>query len=1203
MIAQQHKIMRQVLEVRGCSRDAAQHVQSELRDAYRERLLPLIEAICSELSAPGRIDRVDRLEIDLGELPLETFEAALADSFAPAFRSRLADAIDDAPESDADLELFDHFIRTGTVPWWADVADRDLLPAALERLLGRAPRTLRRTIVAAADGERTLGRIVRACSDRLLDRLAAVLAPRWSTVCPGLGSAVIAILGSWRQGQGESARGERAHAERHLLWEEILRAAIAEDVSAAEAPRVFGAVLRRVARRGQLDYRSLVTELHRGLADASVSVLPSTRAVMEALWRETGGNSLETREVTPASESARAHFLRLLERFDSATALAPDGGLWQRLGAVFDHLPARLQAQAIEAFATLRDDGVATLSSPMIDLLAGVVRAALAQQLLTSDVVERSAARLLQSAPQGMSPAMASELGAKLLDAIGVPASGASTEDRKVDSAARNADAAAASPDGSARAHLLQLLERLAPVSASEADPWTRLSAVFGRLPERLQAQAIATFAAVQDSELPSLSSVMIDTLAALVRAVLAQQLLATDVVERCAARLLQSAPPGMPSAAVSSELGAKLLDVLDAARKPAPSAPKRKARVDHAFSDSDAIYLDNAGLVILWPFLQSFFGRLGLLDEKRFRDETAAQRAAGLLQYVATADEAPPEYLLPLNKVLCGIALDEVFDFGEPIGAEEVEENASRRREEKKRTQQREQERATAGKQPRQIGRAEAERELRALEKSYRKPGANQRSLERKNADLERFQRLLKLAGGTGLEKNQRSGKFDELQRTPAKTAGAPQTKSVAGGAQLPGQELRPGKDSYAQPDYYVWRRHKDGKMERVHVNLKSDQIQMQTPARAQSTAKRYVEQAVRNVRHLAQGEGIVISFAHKPSDEVQAAMNKEFFKAGSPVKEVRYGTSAIRAEDYKPPTQAPTAPKAPPAKGAKPKGGKAGGAKSPGVPTTTPKAPKTPKAPGTKAPGAKSTAPKTSGTKSAPLKGAKPPKAPVGPKTATPKAPATKASGPKAPAPKAAPLSETPAAPAPKSAPLPQAQPQPVAPKTPALQTPTPQPKAAPPQAPAQAPVTKSSPPPLAAPPVRPTSAWKGGLKAGGKAAIWALVFAGLDYYVHRRLAKELEESITMTHNGAMPWAQRLKREDPSKPVYMMVKVESKEYSKFIPLLGWMPEPPVLHMISMAMVREPISPPIVEVQDNRLNPWTPGVTTTITYTELMVE
>ncbi len=668
MIAQQHKIMRQVLEVRGCSHDAAQHVQSELRDAYRERLLPLIEAICSELSAPGRIDRVDRLEIDLGELPLEKFGSALADSFAPAFRSRLADAIDDAPETDADLELFDFFIRTGTVPWWADAADRNLLPAALERLLGRSPRTLRRTILAAADGERARRRIVRACSDRLLDQLTSVLAPRWTAACPGLGSAWIAILRSRREGQGESAR-----AERHLLWEEILRAAIAEDVSAAEAPRVFGAVLRRVARRWQLDYRSLVADLHRVPADASVSVPPWTHAVLEALWRESGGNLLATREVTPASESARAHFLRLLEGFDSPTTLAPDGGLWQRLGAVFDHLPARLQAQAIETFAAVQDGELPSLSSTMIDTLAALVRAALAQQLLTSEVVERCAARLLQSAPPGMAAAMASEVSAKLLDAIGALTPGAPRDDGQGDSATSDAEAAAP-PGESARAHFLRLLERLAPVSAPEADPWTRLSAVFGRLPARLQAQAIETFAAVQDGELPSLSSGMIDTLAALVRAALAQQLLAPGVVERCAARVLQSAPPGMPTAA-SSELGAKLLDMLDTAREPAPRAPKSTPRVDRSFSDSDAIYVDNAGLVILWPFLQSFFGRLGLLDEKRFRDEAAAQRAAGLLQYVATADEAPPEYLLPLNKVLCGIALDEVFDFGEPISADEVEE------------------------------------------------------------------------------------------------------------------------------------------------------------------------------------------------------------------------------------------------------------------------------------------------------------------------------------------------------------------------------------------------------------------------------------------------------------------------------------------------------------------------------------------------
>ncbi|MDZ7268449.1 MAG: DUF4157 domain-containing protein [candidate division KSB1 bacterium] len=151
-----------------------------------------------------------------------------------------------------------------------------------------------------------------------------------------------------------------------------------------------------------------------------------------------------------------------------------------------------------------------------------------------------------------------------------------------------------------------------------------------------------------------------------------------------------------------------------------------------------------------------------------------------------------------------------------------------------------------------------------------------------------------------------------------------------------------------------------------------------------------------------------------------------------------------------------------------------------------------------------------------------------------------------------------------------------------------------------PGPAPVVQ--PPPVVAPPVRPSSTWKAGLQAGGKALGVALVFAGLEYLVRRRLEKDLEAAIDKARHGAMPWAQRLKREDPLKPVYMRVKIEAKDYSRYVPLLGWMPETPVLHMLQIAMVREVIDPPIVEVQDNRLDILHPGVTTTVTYTELMV-
>src|SRR5271166_764180 len=100
---------------------------------------------------------------------------------------------------------------------------------------------------------------------------------------------------------------------------------------------------------------------------------------------------------------------------------------------------------------------------------------------------------------------------------------------------------------------------------------------------------------------------------------------------------------------------------------------------MDFHFSDADEAYVSNAGLVILWPFLARFFERLGLLEGRQFKDVAALHRAVRLLQYLADPQqEPPPEYLLLLNKVLCGMAVDEVFDFGLPITEHEKDESGS---------------------------------------------------------------------------------------------------------------------------------------------------------------------------------------------------------------------------------------------------------------------------------------------------------------------------------------------------------------------------------------------------------------------------------------------------------------------------------------------------------------------------------------------
>ncbi|HRI63318.1 MAG TPA: contractile injection system tape measure protein, partial [Polyangium sp.] len=96
------------------------------------------------------------------------------------------------------------------------------------------------------------------------------------------------------------------------------------------------------------------------------------------------------------------------------------------------------------------------------------------------------------------------------------------------------------------------------------------------------------------------------------------------------------------------------------------------------AFDQVDQIYLDTAGLVLVWPFLGTFFERFEwLFDKKTFIDETARARAVLLVQYLATLDPEPPEYRLPLAKVLCGLPLDDVFVVDTEVTEVEAKEAA----------------------------------------------------------------------------------------------------------------------------------------------------------------------------------------------------------------------------------------------------------------------------------------------------------------------------------------------------------------------------------------------------------------------------------------------------------------------------------------------------------------------------------------------
>ncbi len=80
------------------------------------------------------------------------------------------------------------------------------------------------------------------------------------------------------------------------------------------------------------------------------------------------------------------------------------------------------------------------------------------------------------------------------------------------------------------------------------------------------------------------------------------------------------------------------------------------RAGVDQVESNSIIFDINNAGLVIIYPFLRSLFETVGLL--KSANHQLEIDRAAPVvLQYILQGVHEVAEHDLPLNKILCGLA------------------------------------------------------------------------------------------------------------------------------------------------------------------------------------------------------------------------------------------------------------------------------------------------------------------------------------------------------------------------------------------------------------------------------------------------------------------------------------------------------------------------------------------------------------------
>jgi hypothetical protein len=134
------------------------------------------------------------------------------------------------------------------------------------------------------------------------------------------------------------------------------------------------------------------------------------------------------------------------------------------------------------------------------------------------------------------------------------------------------------------------------------------------------------------------------------------------------------------------------ILPVVDQLRKEAGLTPADKDMVAHEkvlMADQEketkkieridqGIYLQNAGVVLLHPFLPSLFKRLQIVKEGRFASIQAQQKALYIIHYMATGLMEAEEYELPVAKVLCAWPLDKPVEKNIELSPDELNETGN---------------------------------------------------------------------------------------------------------------------------------------------------------------------------------------------------------------------------------------------------------------------------------------------------------------------------------------------------------------------------------------------------------------------------------------------------------------------------------------------------------------------------------------------
>lgn len=114
---------------------------------------------------------------------------------------------------------------------------------------------------------------------------------------------------------------------------------------------------------------------------------------------------------------------------------------------------------------------------------------------------------------------------------------------------------------------------------------------------------------------------------------------------------------------------------IIDAATQQTDTRPPATELNSKVVAAEGELFVHDAGLILVHPFLRSLFSLCGLLVEKQFANAAHQEKAIYLLHYIATGRVTAEEHELVIPKVLCNYPIEEPVNTDTVLTTNELQE------------------------------------------------------------------------------------------------------------------------------------------------------------------------------------------------------------------------------------------------------------------------------------------------------------------------------------------------------------------------------------------------------------------------------------------------------------------------------------------------------------------------------------------------